>query len=47
MDLLIHLAQDYGSKPLGEKIGYVVGIAVILILIVWAAATLIKRSRRR
>lgn len=42
MDLFVDLAQGYGYKPLGEKIGYVVGVVVVLVIIVWAAAAVIR-----
>ena len=44
---LVDLAQGYGSKPLGEKVGYIVGVVVILVVIVWGAAALIRNIRRR
>jgi hypothetical protein len=43
----VDLAQGYGSTPLGEKVGYIVGAVVILVVIVWGAAALIRNIRRR
>jgi hypothetical protein len=47
MELLVDLAQDYGTKPLGEKVGYIAGVVVVVVLIVWGAAAAIRRIRRR
>jgi hypothetical protein len=45
-DLFVDLAQGYGSKPLGERIGYIVGVVVVLVIIIWRAATVIRNVRR-
>jgi hypothetical protein len=36
-DLFVDLAQGYGSKPLGERIGYIVGVVVVLVIIIWGS----------
>jgi hypothetical protein len=46
MSFLVDLAQGYGSKPLGAKVGYIVGVVVVLVIIVWAAAAVMRNIRR-
>ena len=46
MSFLVDLAQGYGSKPLGEKVGYIVGVVVVLVIIIWAATAVIRNLRR-
>jgi hypothetical protein len=47
MDVLVVLAQDYGSRPLGERIGYIAGVVVVLLLLVWAAVAIARKIRGR
>ncbi len=47
MHLLVMFAQGYQSEPVGERIGYVAGVVLVLALIVWAAVVIIRRIRGR
>jgi hypothetical protein len=45
MNLVLVLAQGYESKPVGERIGYIAGVLLVVVLVVWVAVAIIRRIR--